>query len=320
MGYDDIAPEEKEAIATLRGRIGPPAESLLDDFLLRFLYARKNWKSGALDVDASTKMLSDHLGWRATTKAHDLVNCWFSPTFTSLYQCAYHGKDKFGNQVFFERPGAMNIEQLFSNFDEDAMTKLHLIVVETGRRFYDRALGGTGNGVVVVMDLGGLSRAHLDRRVINWIRGASAIDSANYPEHLVKAFIINAGWVFRGAWTMIRPMLDARTASKVEILGGPDQYLPKLLEQMDASVIPEQFSGQCDKCPNGCLTGYRFGNPDEKAPAGAISFSETEARKAAGLPLPVPLGGGAISTTGAPAAAAGTDAEIDKALATAQSS
>jgi hypothetical protein len=335
MTTPELKPNERDAVAIVRAQLGPAATDLLDDYILRFLYARYNWKTEKFDTDASVIMLSSSLKWRAETRAQDLTTCWHSPSFNQYYPCAYHGRDKEGNHVFFERPGTMKIDELFTNFDEDALMKLHLIVMETGRRFYDKSMGGRGSGgIVVVMDLDGLSRSHLDKRVFAWLRGAAAIDKLNYPEHLVKCFIINVGWVFRGAWAMIYPMLDKRTAEKVELLGGKDHYMPKLLAQMDASIIPAIFGGKCAACPNGCLTGYRFGSLDEHAPAGACTIAELKDRAARGLPLPVILS--ASAATGAPApptAASGapaaerrpsverlpTDAEIEAAMSKAQS-
>lgn len=221
--------------------MGSAGTELLDDILLRFLFARKDWKSENYDIGASAEMLRNHLAWYAAKRPDQLLGQYHCPKFTEYYQCGYHGRDKFGCQVYYERPGAMKVQELFSLYDDDDLMKLHALVVETGRRFYDRAYGGTANGICVVMDLGGISRAHLDKRVFDWIGRASKIDAANYPEHLAHCYIINTGLLTRTAWGMVKPMLEKRTSGKVEFLGGPDQYLPKLRQRMSDDIIPSIF-------------------------------------------------------------------------------
>lgn len=50
-----------------------------------------------------------------------------------------------------------------------------------------------------------------------------AIDSDNYPEMMGHMCIINAPMAFRAIWKLVKPMLDLRTQSKIEVggAGGP---------------------------------------------------------------------------------------------------
>lgn len=45
-----------------------------------------------------------------------------------------------------------------------------------------------------------------------------SIDQNNYPEMMGHTCIINAPVVFKAIWSFIRPMLDARTAGKIEVV------------------------------------------------------------------------------------------------------
>ena len=48
---------------------------------------------------------------------------------------------------------------------------------------------------------------------------------ANYPENLGRAVIINAPWVFSGAWKLVSPVLNQRTQDKISIESGPAREL-----------------------------------------------------------------------------------------------
>ena len=74
----------------------------------------------------------------------------------------------------------------------------------------------------------------------------AAISSDNFPESLHKMFIVNAPKIFRVVWAVVRTFLDKRTRDKIAILGGRDEYLPHLLEEIDAQNLPTFLGGQDD--------------------------------------------------------------------------
>jgi len=281
---DNYTPAELKAFDDLRIRVGPAVGGLLDDFLYRFLVARMDHKKQNFDVEKSAIMLKSHLEWRAKNNMNRIFTLYFSPRWTELYPCGYHGKDKHGNQLYFERIGKCNVSKMFEAFGEDSLRMLHCVVVETGRRFYDRQLGGTGEGIVVVMDMNGLSYSHLDKRAYAFVNEISKIDQANYPEHLKKCFIINCPMIFTAAWKVIQAFLDQRTKEKVKLLGS--SYKSELLKYIDAEQLPSWVDGgACTSCPNGCVQGYIFGNPDPSAPHGAPTRAE-QAASIGGVPPP----------------------------------
>jgi len=74
-----------------------------------------------------------------------------------------------------------------------------------------------------------------------------------YPERMAKAFVVNAPSFFATAWRMVKPMLDPRTAKKIEVLSGTAQTHSALLKLMDDEVIPVAYGG---KNP---VDGYELG-------------------------------------------------------------
>ena len=56
-------------------------------------------------------------------------------------------------------------------------------------------------------------------------------------------FVINSPFIFRTVWAFVNTMLDERQRAKINILGGPDSYLPKLLKEVDISDLPAALGG-----------------------------------------------------------------------------
>ena len=71
------------------------------------------------------------------------------------------------------------------------------------------------------------------------------VAQAQYPERLEKVYMVNAPWGFESAWSLIKPLLDAKTASKVHFCGKPDQ----LLEDIDADSLSVAYGGNHDEYP-----------------------------------------------------------------------
>jgi len=86
-----------------------------------------------------------------------------------------------------------------------------------------------------------------------------------YPETSNRLYIINAPSVFSTIWGYIKGWLDARTASRVFILGS--DYKQALLEHVAPENLPSHYGGTCTcaglerGCRNGdvgCWTDYHY--------------------------------------------------------------
>ena len=58
----------------------------------------------------------------------------------------------------------------------------------------------------------------LNKPLMQWMKKTSAMYADHYPEKSYKILVINAPFTFYALWRIIRPMLDAVTAEKVEIV------------------------------------------------------------------------------------------------------
>lgn len=67
----------------------------------------------------------------------------------------------------------------------------------------------------------------LKKKVYEFIKLTSAVGQNYYPEILGQMFIVNAGFLFKAAWTVIKAFLDDKTKKKITSIG--KDYPKKLL-------------------------------------------------------------------------------------------
>jgi hypothetical protein len=103
-----------------------------------------------------------------------------------------------------------------------------------------KALGRPVTQQTIIMDMKGLS-LRPDSRSTKIFRDTVDIDQNYYPERLCNLFIINAPWVFKGIWHVLKPWIDPTTREKFHIYG--TDYRDALLEFIDSDQIPVEFGG-----------------------------------------------------------------------------
>jgi hypothetical protein len=94
--------------------------------------------------------------------------------------------------------------------------------------------------VVIIMDLANMSFKP-DRHAIPLFKQMIHIDVNYYPERLGAFFIINAPWIFKSLWALVRPWLDARTQRKFHVLGS--DYAARLREYISEDQLPVEYGG-----------------------------------------------------------------------------
>jgi hypothetical protein len=58
-------------------------------------------------------------------------------------------------------------------------------------------------------------------------------------------FIINAPWIFKPLWAMIKPWLDPNTVNKIRVFGYND-YQEELKKVIDEDQIPKEYGGKAN--------------------------------------------------------------------------
>ena len=94
-----------------------------------------------------------------------------------------------------------------------------------------------------ILDLNKLTTSQLSRRALAIVKEQAAIDSICFPETMSKMFIVNAPSYFSATWRVIKGWIDARTASKIEVISSRATMEKRLLEFIDADQLPSDFGG-----------------------------------------------------------------------------
>ncbi len=242
-----------------------------DSLLHRFLRARKS------DVSKALTMFLDYVQWRQDSQVDDIVQNFSFPEaakVSEIYPRFYHKTDKLGRPVYFEVLGKMHVDALFSVTTPERLIKGYIREYEKLLNYRFVACGLKKGNVIEqgcsILDLKGvpLSQFNQVRKVVQQV---SSVAQNYYPETLGKMFIINAPFLFKGIWQIIKPMLDDNTVAKISVLGS--NYESELLELIDKSNLPTEYGGSCS-CHGGCKQADIGPWNDKSVPGYPIPFYE----------------------------------------------
>lgn len=227
-------------------RIAPEVRgsSTFDDYYLRrFLRARGH------DLQKAEAMFMNHLKWRKEFGTDTILEDFVydeREAFLALYPQGYHKVDKLGRPIYIQHLGQINMKAMKNVTTEERMIRFHVQEYERALKYIfpacSRVAGKHVSQTLAVMDLKGLGLRHLSGDVKRILSVLTRIDQDNYPETLGKTLIINAPKVFRAIWSIVKPMLDPRTQSKIEVC--PADFLPVLKQWVDVENIPSYLGGK----------------------------------------------------------------------------
>ncbi|KTW27935.1 phosphatidylinositol/phosphatidylcholine transfer protein SEC14 [Pneumocystis jirovecii RU7] len=217
--------------------------------MLRFLRARK------FDVHQAKTMFIECERWRKDFGVDDIVKtfCYHEKLDVfKFYPQYYHKEDREGRPIYIEHLGKINLHEMYKITTEERM--LQNLVYEY-EKFIDyrlpacsRKYGKLIETSCTIMDLKGVGISSISS-VYGYVKRASAIGQARYPERMGKFYMINAPWGFSSAFRVIKLLLDPATVSKIYILG--TNYKSTLLEQIPEENLPKTLGGTCE-CDGGC--------------------------------------------------------------------
>ena len=175
-----------------------------------------------------------------------LDRAYFKPIIDH-YVRGYVGYDYQGRLVMVEKISHSNPHEIFKNVTEDQITeyfvnlyeRLLYVIFPVLSLHHNRRIDRT----VLIIDLADVNIMKLfDGDLKKFLKFSSKISQDFYPELLGKSFIINAPWIFKGIWSIVKIWLDKKTVDKFVIESGP--AADKLAECMDIRILPSYLGGQ----------------------------------------------------------------------------
>ncbi|KAF5479131.1 hypothetical protein F2P56_005630, partial [Juglans regia] len=238
-----------------------------DDYhtLLRFLKARD------FHIEKTIQMWDEMINWRKEFGTDTILEDFEFEELEEVlqyYPQGYHGVDKEGRPVYIERLGKAHPSRLMRITTIDRYLKYH--IQEFERALYEKfpacSIAAKRHicSTTTILDVQGLGIKNFTLTAANLLAAMTKIDNSYYPETLHQMYIVNAGPGFKKMlWPAAQKFLDAKTIAKIQVL--EPKSLPKLLEVIDSSQLPDFLGGSCTcYAEGGCLRSNKgpWNNPD----------------------------------------------------------
>jgi len=214
-------------------------EAIPHDFIATFL---RGYSDLANWTDETYARLDAMLDWRATEKvdtmlvAADDVALLQSPkraVFEKAFVCGPIGIDKDGHAVCLETPGASGeaMRDMLEKLNDATFLRCQTYNKEVLRR-YVASLNIKAEKrmykVVNVIDLKGFKLSYITGEPMRWFKMYAKCFGDNYPETMLRTYVVNAPMIVTGAWKVIRLLIHPVTAAKISIISwGHEKVMKK---------------------------------------------------------------------------------------------
>lgn len=194
-------------------------------------------------------MFKEFIEWR---QENDIDNCdkYEFPELEALravYPAGHHNIDKFGRPIYIEVIGPLDPKKVFSITTEERLLKFYHTSYESLMNFVFPACSAEAGRHIEqglnIFDLKG-GKTFPTKQMLNLMKVAAKVTQDYYPEILGAMYLVNANFLFRGVWAVVKGFLDEKTRKKVTILG--KDYEATLLGLVDAQNLPAFLGGDCD--------------------------------------------------------------------------
>ncbi|CAB1118429.1 unnamed protein product [Ectocarpus sp. CCAP 1310/34] len=194
---------------------------------------------------AAKAMWDETIKWRADTGAARSLSTP-QPTLDIIKQCYpyfVHGRSKKGEVVVYEQTGKMQFGRLADAGVSPFDMQMHYAFFND---FVFSKLNDEGDDdakLMTVLDVGELRLATIKNNTVvtKYLAATAEVMQKHYPERQSRILVVNAPWWFAGIWKGVSGVLSSGTQAKLQIRG--KNFLPTLLEHVDASQIPSEYGG-----------------------------------------------------------------------------
>lgn len=216
--------------------------------MLRFLRARQ------FHLKKTKDMMDKYLEFRRKHPPETIAKMPMSSfqAMNDYYASGYSGVDFEGNPIVVEEVAKSNPEAILANTSEDNV--IDFLVQRFERMMYvvmpflSRVHGRRIERTCLVIDLKHVKTSlFLNAKVREFINICAKFGQDYYPETLGKCFIINAPFIFKTVWAVIKLALDERTVSKIFIESGSGKTV--LAKHLDLDQLPVSLGGKNQRKP-----------------------------------------------------------------------
>ena len=243
---EDSSPEQLQIVARLQAdlkeRFAQHPDLKTTWSLLRFCRARD------FHYDRVKLMLENFMDFRDNID-YDHVKQLQMSQFDDLianYARGYVGYDYEGRLVMTEKVSQSKPKNIVGIVSEETITnyfvnlyeRLLYIIFPILSKIHNRRIDRT----VLIIDLAEVNILKLfDSNLKAFLKFSSKMSQDYYPELLGKSFVLNAPWVFKGIWKIVKIWLDEKTSEKFVIESGNGK--DKLTTCMDIRMLPKSLGG-----------------------------------------------------------------------------
>ena len=167
-----------------------------------------------------------------------------------------HGYTKNGYPVIYERPGVMDLKQLFGKeckvsdmirhvtffmeYLSNEISTRHELQTRLSKRPKEESK--TSWGLCVVMDLKGVSLSVLNTDVVRYLKQANHLNNSHYPACLKGLYFANSPFWLAGAFNAIKKMGILPRNANIEVMSSSNQGTI-LKKYIDSNQIPGEYGG-----------------------------------------------------------------------------
>lgn len=199
-----------------------------DDFLLRFLRARK------FDYDRAYQLLLNYYQIRAENKDifKDLRPSAVKPVLDAGVSIVLPQRDKHGRRILLFRPGLWDPSQyVIYELLRTNVINLEAVVLEEETQV---------NGLILVGDMRGLGYVHAKNFERNYGKVFTSLIQDAFPIRLKGLMLVNEPSVFGYIFNFVRPFMKEKLQQRLSFYG-PD--VEKLKTDIGAFALPNELEG-----------------------------------------------------------------------------
>jgi hypothetical protein len=158
-----------------------------------------------------------------------------------FYPCCFHGHDKEGGVVYYERLGGIDVESLRACGVDPTQLMWHYMW--NMEYLWTKVAPSIDDRCTIVLDMKGVKMGDIKGEVLAFIRNAISMLATHYPSRSNCIFIINVPRWFDLVFRLIRPLLNEGTKRKLRPCDA-SRMERALKDWIDEDELPREYGGR----------------------------------------------------------------------------